>query len=621
LFSSFNLFLAWMKRLMTRRMAVTGAVMIALFSAFSLMSWTIASDIVAHAISRQIQDLSGLILNVKGRSTVAFLPVPRLKLEDVTLSTPQGETLIESAQLRGEMRILPLISGKIELNEVFFNVARVSVNIDAEGHSSWNTSLALIRKHTQKLASSHLSHIRRLVFTNTTFIYRHDGTEASTRLENLNMIANWSHPDAPISLSGSLIWQGETVTVAMDDFVPRLFLNQGSSPLSLQLGSALGGFKMTAQIREGRPLRAAGTLNLEALSLHNLTRWSGVPLPLAPLIQEFAMKGDFDLQAGALAFPKLRLDIHKSPLEGALSAHYDGSRLGITGTLAADDLVLDPSRPLAPPLFQGQDQNWNEDQGWNEEKISLVPLTKADLDVRLSARQARINGMKGEDIAANLLVKQGKIDASLSRASLHRGTLKTRMTLQQNGENVEAKIQGSFDHLDTGGLLAALGQGRWVQGTGSGHFMVESKGAYIAEWVHALQGRASLVLKQGEIFGIALNETLRRIERNPLSASIDWRQGRTSFESAAINLTIAKGIGEINDSILLSPTLRAGLSGQILFPERSLALKVNAQSQADMAKKPFLVFDMTGPWSDIALTPDVRALLQRSDAAAPLLQP
>src|SRR3954447_22158293 len=67
--------------------------------------WTISPGWLQAAVARQLRVAYGFELTVSGRSTIAFLPVPRLKFEDVALADVDGTPLVRGGRLRGEFRM------------------------------------------------------------------------------------------------------------------------------------------------------------------------------------------------------------------------------------------------------------------------------------------------------------------------------------------------------------------------------------------------------------------------------------------------------------------------------------------------------------------------------------
>src|SRR5918995_1197772 len=103
---------------MSRRTIFALALACLALAAVAVAPWTVTTSGLTSSVARQLRSLYGLELTVRGRSTVAFLPVPRLKFEEVSLATLGTPPMVEAAQLRGEFRLLPLLVGKLELAEL-----------------------------------------------------------------------------------------------------------------------------------------------------------------------------------------------------------------------------------------------------------------------------------------------------------------------------------------------------------------------------------------------------------------------------------------------------------------------------------------------------------------------
>jgi AsmA protein len=225
-------------------------------------------------------------------------------------------------------------------------------------------------------------------------------------------------------------------------------------------------------------------------------------------------------------------------------------------------------------------------------------------------------------MGTSILVKPGRIEASLARATAHQGTVKGRLNVAAAGARTDVRLQGSFERVDVGGFLGDVGQTRWMVGTGQGQVSLEGVGESPADLLRQVHGRAAILVRPGELVGVGLSDVLKRVERRPLSASLDWRGGRTAFDQALLTLNVASGVGDVIEGSLASPLARASLQGRISLVDRMVAMRANVDGAgAPAAPGSGIVFDITGPWDDVAVVPDARALIQRSGAAQPLLGP
>src|SRR3954454_25158134 len=114
-------------RAMSRRTYFVIVLIVLAALATTVAPWTLSSGGFAASVADQLHDGYGIDLQVRGRSTFALLPVPRMKFEDVTLSSSDGAIRAEGGTLRGELRVVSLLRGRIELSEVSLADSRITL--------------------------------------------------------------------------------------------------------------------------------------------------------------------------------------------------------------------------------------------------------------------------------------------------------------------------------------------------------------------------------------------------------------------------------------------------------------------------------------------------------------
>jgi AsmA protein len=591
--------------------AAAAAGLVALIAAVA--PWSMTSDALRSAISAQLKELYGLELSVAGRTTVAFLPVPRLKFEDITLTAADGTRVVRGGWLRGEFRVLPIVAGRLELSQLSLSDVRIDIESDARGKTPWDAAVANLQSRVQEGESQ--GHIKTLVIDGAYVVFRDRRAGSEEILRDVHLVGYWPNAESTVEVTGSARWRGETVQFNVAGLRPSALVAGRSSRISAEVTAALGRLALSGDANLAGAPQIIGRAAFETRSLRDFSRWSGLDLPLANFIQAFSLNGDFSADRRTASWPSVRMNLGADSLEGAITVRLEGERPIITGTLAADRLDL---TNFFAPLGQARSSTGL----WSSDAIDLGH-PKGDLDLRLSASTVRIGATRMDELAANLLVKPGRLEWSVGRAALNRGVLKGRTILVTAGEGLDLKAQGSFERLDLGTLLSDLGGARWVTGSAQGHFTVDGSGETAADIVRRLHGRANITVRQGELIGVGLNDALRRIERRPLSAPLEWRGGRTPFEQVHLNLALAEGSAEISDGALTATNLRGALQGRVSLVDRMLAVRLNVESAPSGTAQPgpSLVFDVNGPWDDVTVTPDARALIQRSGAAQHLLAP
>ncbi len=568
--------------------------------------WTLTGSGLSWAVANHLKDRYGLDFKVNGRSTFALLPTPQVKFENITLSFPHQEARADGGTLRGELRLWPMLLGRVELREISLSQTRISASQQAIRSLDWERLL------NERLGKTHA---RRLIVTASSIHWTDLGGSAA--LEQVNMLVNWAGLGEPLSATGSVSWRGETVSIENASFDPELLASGRLSPVSLALAAPSGRLAVTGEAQLGGDPQLTGESQIVATSVRDFARWSRIKLPFGSLMRAASIKGDVSINRRRLSWPSVAVTLGTDSLEGTMAVRFDAERPVITGTLAADSLNLSN-------FFRPLTQTRTTSGAWTGEAIDLAQTTGSDLDLRLSATKAQIGRLQVNDMAAGVLVRPGQIEASIGRADFYDGTLKGRLSLGMVNGSAEFKSQATYNGIDLATFLHSMGEPRWITGRAQGQFVLEGIGKNPAELIRQAHGRIAVSVKEGELVGIALDDAMRRVEKRPLLASLNWRGGRTPFSQAQTSVSIKDGIGEVADGRLESPSLVTNLHGRISLVDRTLDLKADvslATPASSPSPVPAIVFDVGGGWDNVLVTPDARALIERSGAAKPLFGP
>jgi AsmA protein len=562
--------------------------------------WTLPGGGLSAELTQHVKDRYGLDLAVRGRSTFAILPIPRVKFENVTLQFPNQALKAEGGTLRGELRLLPLLLGRIELSDFDLTETRITGSSQALQSVKW----AEVLKNR-----SNETYARRLIVSKSTLRWT-DLKEAN--LDQINLVVRWADAAEPMTMTGSALWQDEMVSLEQASVFPDLLVSDRISPFTLTLSTHSARIAAEGEAQLGETPRITGESTVQAKSVRDFTRWSGVELPFGSLLRAVSIEGDFSMDRRRLSWPAVSVMLGDDKLEGTMGVRFDTDRPVVTGTLAAETLNLSD-------LFAPFSQTRTSSGSWSEETIDLTRTTGTDLDLRLSAASASLGRLSLDDMAASVLVQPGRIEASIGRAGFQDGSLKGRLSLVRQNGQVEFKSQGTFAGVKIAPFLAAMGEPRWITGRADGQFSFEGLGKNPADVIRQAQGRSSVEITDGEIVGIALDDALRRVEKRPLLASLNWKGGRTPFDKAQAQVVVKNGVGEIAEAHLRGPAVQADLQGQVLLVDRTLSMTANiSPADAPADQSPALVFNVMGDWDNVAVSPQVRSLIERSGAAKPL---
>jgi AsmA protein len=565
--------------------------------------WHLPGFKLADQLARQVERQTGLSLASDGSATLTLLPVPRIALGHVTLQAPEGARVLEAEQVRAELKLWPLILGRQVVIANATVVAPIVHIAPVAVADLWSGILQRIAR----LPHDDAPHIGQITILRGTL---RDGRNAEIA-DDIDLVAKWPTEDADFNLAGQARWRGELVDIRLLNVSPLDLIAGKSSQAWLSLSSPLLSVSLLGTLSGTDEPRIEGRISVKTPSLSDTMLWLGRDLPLAALAGPLAIDGQGDLSLRGGSIPEATLKIGDNTLDGALMLRIENGRPSLSGTVAADTLDLDRFlEPLTPARSPGG--------GWSGEQFESFPAS-GDLDIRLSATTANLGGLAFDNVAGGVMMKSGRLEISIGRAALAKGTLKGRLVVTPSqSKGFDAKLLGSFDQIDAGSILPqAIGVYR-IGGTAQGQIAFDASGGSFAELAASMSGKVAFGLRQGEVSGLDLADVARRVQQRPLSTALDWRGGRTYFDQMNVSMAVTDGIGQLVEGTMTAATLRGSFTGEVNFTERQLNLRgmVTAPTTAVPAKG--FPLEITGGWDSPQVVPDIHALIERSKVTSPL---
>jgi AsmA protein len=578
--------------------------------------WALSKNGVSIRVAQKIAEETGLKFTAKGRATIAFLPVPRVKIENVAFDSNEGEHLAHARYLRGDIRILPLLLGRIEVSGFYLYEPRLNATWDGASL----VGLSDVWRRFAEPATRGSSYIERIALVGGGAALRNASGDVIGEARDINVVIVTPTTTTGMIIGGSLKWRNEHISVAFDGASPALQATPKGGPMALQLKSTLASLSFNGTGSSVGDARYIGSLAVETRSLRDLGRLMRIDAPFSDAVGPMSVEGQASLSARGLDIATASIKLNNDLLEGALAARIENGRVSLTGTLDSSSLDLGLLFSEIAPL-RVIDGNWSHDAlDWSD-------MSAADLDLRISAATGRIGALRLSDLALGVLLNQGKMELNMSRATAYRGTVRGRFSLSPSqlagasaaATRVEAKANLMMDKVDAGALMSHLGKSRSINGLMHGQFTSDGSGQSVAEIVQSANGKAAMIIRQGEFIGVNFADALRAAERRPLSVAVDWRGGRSAFEQLSLNIGMKNGIAEIVSGTLSASQYRGTISGTISLNEQNYALRTMLTGIVAGREGPTLPVTISGPWDNPAISPDMRALLERSMPASSLV--
>jgi AsmA protein len=516
--------------------------------------------------------------------------------------------MLEAQMLTGDLRLFPLITGRIEFDRV--TLARALVTIDFSQSSGAEPLAAASKPLASPTARS-----GDVSLMDATVRLR-DG-ETVVSLENLWASLESRGPTAPATLKGAFDWRGEHMEGFLWVARPEAIPHGDPTPLSLRLDGPPMTIEAEGMAQSDVKPRFVGRLTASAASLRQAFAMFGLSPSLPSPFENFKMAATASLEPDSIQLSQLRFSTDNNDFEGAADFRREDQRLNLQAKLSSGNFSLKPMLAYLPSLSNGDGQ-------WSRESFDLPDLSRADVDLRLSAAHARLARLSVDDAEFSLGLSAGRLELALDRAKAYKGSLKARATFAPGAEGaVDIHASAQTTGVDVGALLWDVIGREDIAGSLDSNAALDSSGDSMTALTRALNGRASFTLSQGAIAGVDFERALGRLDKRPLSSAIDIRSGRSSVEKASAAIKIVDGVAEFEDGQAFGPGFALAFAGSTRVPDRGLAVRAHAiEADANGAPRQGareIGFDLIGSWDEPNLALDAKALIRRSGAAASLL--
>ena len=554
-----------------------------------------------------LRNATGVEPHVEGPVSLTLLPRPALRLETIRLDDGKRPAFTAAA-LQANVEVMPLLSGEVRIGSLIFERPLLTIDVGDDG-----AMLAGLPVRTR--AANEPPMQPEIRFVDGTVHFRTKGVERSEPLTSVD--AALAFVGSGLNATGSVLWRSTpaSVTVSIADLSAFGRGDRTGFRIRIDADPLRLGFEGGLAYRSG--VQADGTLAAEAKSFRSaLSLISVAPLTRGGL-GPFKMKAQAALTGNSLALSGLSLELDGNRAEGGISAKYAGGRTVIQATLASESSDLTPySGGFAMSDDGGRD--------WSTEPIDLSALEGFDVDARLSSGRIVVRKTELRRVAATMSVRSGAFTLSVGEAQFHGGTLRGHAAVAgQPDGNSKIRIEANIADFDLGGGFAALAGIQRLDGKGTLTLALEGSGKHVQEIANGLAGKVALAAKDGALNGINVEQALRRLERRPLSA--EGVGGRTPFDRLSAKFQVSEGKATVEEAQMDSSIVRVRMVGEASIGQRDYDLRGVATliraGGAGKTAEPFdLPFVLLGAWDRPFLLPDPTALIQRSDAASPLLE-
>ena len=439
---------------MSRRLAlpflfITGILLYTGYACWSFLSYA-SFDSTRKYFARNY----GLTLSAPEDYSITFAPLPVIRITGTSLSDNRS-LQIKKVNLSLYPDFLSLLMRKYHLDSITIQGGEIFLR-PSDDHSLWYPSqmrsgiMGYDKSFPEKISIQESALTIQTI--HGSLFYFADCT----------LTGRWAKNDGKVSLSGTLTWKDVPVTVKDFSFHAKAQKTDQTRAFSFSASSPKATFSLSGHINDQGT--KSGSITFAAPSLQDFSQWTGIRHLLKSLPESIAFSTSFSIQNKQLITPDITAYLGNTEFEGSASFSLNQSRLSINSTLATELLDISSYLPIIQNYLNSFSRKRSKD-------LSIRSYTDIDLDLRLSAGTVQSETFSIKDLATNLLIRQDRLEASIMKAEINKGSVKAKINLTDHtypnekenltetcnpdtdcAKAVSARISGSFENFDFSGF-------------------------------------------------------------------------------------------------------------------------------------------------------------------------
>lgn len=342
----------------------------------------------------------------------------------------------------------------------------------------------------------------------------------------------------------------------------------------------------------------SGAVSLSTPSLTRVFEWSGSPIADRMPVGATSLTGNVtgDTTRAKIKDASLTIDGNKGV--GALDFSFNQPSTILAGTLDFGALDLRSfvtafsNLPLA-----------SED---TSAVIETGAVPRMDLDLRLSAKTAKLGPFSFTDVAATAQVKKDLAAFDISDATAFAGTVQVGLRIDRGGNENSGELRILASDVNGAELAKAIGNpALFPNATCSLSIILKGPAITWQSLLEQSKGSFTAKFRSGTVPGLNMAKFLERSKTGGFFRLNEIEDGTLALKSAEIETQISGGSARIQKAQITTNDHKIKLAGYIPFKDGSLALSGRVLRNGETNGTLAAAFFVGGSWRSPYFSPIV----------------
>lgn len=567
----------------------------------------IPAEEYATQVKKLIREQTGREVEIAGSMHFTLLPELALTAEDITIGNRAGfasPKLAQLGKLQLSLQLMPLLQKKIVVDALTLEAPEIWLEQTASGKQNWqflqDKPKAPSSPSKDKSEGFHFA-LDNLKIKDALFHFYKPGFTVSGRDISLEGSSK------KFALEGILNYVEEPFYVKLNLADPFSVWQGKSAEADLKVEHQGGSVGFDGLVTRQH---AKGALTLHVRSIAKVMETLGKTAPSTLEVPLTLESMAAEITTDKLVLAPLEATVDSQKIRGSLTVALQGEIPEVSGELAIPELFWPEDAPTQAEA--NKNQNDASTKGWSEEAIDLSGLRKLNGKLAITIGRLQLSQLSLEDMAANLHLKKGIMEAQISRVNLMDGAAEGQLLLNAAHDVAQWQVAAKLSHLALEKALALVWDDPKLTGTMNSELRLTSTGRSQQEWMENLSGDGRLMSKDGLIKGYALPKLFRNLKAE------NTAKDNTAYSEIALRFHANQGVATVEEGRLRSPSLMAALSGNVNLGGRrvdmmlkpGLVPQFSAENvEAAQSMSLLVPLKIVGKFENINIRPDLKAAM------------
>ncbi len=555
------------------------------------LPYIIPLEVYKAKITEQAEDITGRKLSLNGELRVTLFPSIGVKMQQVTLSNPEGfeeDHIVQLETLTAKLKLLPLLQQNVVFDSLLLEKPRIFLEVNKQGAPNWLFTPTSLPDDTSSDSASKESIFNDVHFFSTAQaeekaphteaknfakdllhtlnkhriglvtihggeIYYKDAQKDNVMaITQMNLTASLIDSDSPLMIDTEFVAYAQPIKLKYVLNTPKTLLNDGKASTTLKAHIKDSFAEFQGDVTQPEALQLTGKVTVESPSVIQLMAafstpptWQNKP----PLKTKIA--GNLTCEIDVCRINKGNYAIDAIKAQGELGVLFDKEKPFLFATLTSPAIDLTPYYPKPLPTSPDA-QSYNtghiissaqaaNQERWNRTPYNFSALQHINSLSTISAKSLTLPHFNATDVLLITELTDGTLDMDINKATVFNGHVSGQVILDSAA--TPARLQKIFTLKDI--KLPSIitttrgSQNNPVRGVLNTSVELLMRGNSEKEFVSSLKGKGTIGLTEGSVEGIDIPQMARNVSA---AFSADDPNSLTRFNTLTASMTANNGV-------------------------------------------------------------------------------